>query len=343
MCTDCQFDASFSGWPNGWAFFVGLLQAAYTLTGYGMVAALCEEVKEPQIEVPRAMVFSVIAAGITGLVYLLPIIFVLPDIEPLLNVASLQPMPLLYKTVTGSAAGAMGLLTLILGIWFFAAVGSLTAASRCTWAFSRDGGIPFSHWWKTVNPKYDVPIPALGLSTIVCALLGLIYLGSSAAFNAFTGVATICLGCSYAFPVLCSLLRRREQVKDAPFSLGKFGYVINITTVIWITFSILLFCFRESLQFDALLEDRADILSHCHPRHPDVDELCLGRVRRLLAHCRYLVPRQRAQALQGPHGLAAPQRAGACAPHLNQYGLFPVLPAISITKQQTCPPYSCRE
>lgn len=121
---------------------------------------------------------------------------------------------------------ARGSLTPVLGIWFFAAVGSLTAASRCTWAFSRDGGIPFSQWWRVVNHRHDVPLNALILSTIVCALLGLIYLGSSAAFNAFTGVATICLGCSYAFPILCSLLRRRAMVRGAPYSLGKFGWAI---------------------------------------------------------------------------------------------------------------------
>jgi len=34
-----HYDASASGWPGGWAWFVGLLQAAYTLTGYGMVAS----------------------------------------------------------------------------------------------------------------------------------------------------------------------------------------------------------------------------------------------------------------------------------------------------------------
>jgi amino acid transporter len=127
-------------------------------------------------------------------------------------------MPLLYKTVTGSAGAALGLLFLsesdsainptrisfhpvqiivltklnqiphlVLGIWAFAAIGSLTAASRCTWAFSRDGGIPGSQWWKKVNPRFGVPLNGLILSTVVCALLGLIYLGSSAAFNAFTG------------------------------------------------------------------------------------------------------------------------------------------------------------
>ncbi|WVQ69053.1 uncharacterized protein L199_007265 [Kwoniella botswanensis] len=250
-----HFDASPSGWPAAWAWFVGLLQAAYTLTGYGMVAALCEEVKEPAHQVPRAMgkssvgkseltcaVLSVAAAAVTGLVYLLPINFVLPDITPLLEVASLQPMPLLYKIVTGSSGAALGLLFLILGIWVFATIGSLTAASRCTWAFSRDGGIPGSGWWKVVNPHFGIPINSLILSTVVCALLGLIYLGSSAAFNAFTGVATICLGCSYAFPVLCSLVRGRKMVRNAPYSLGKFGFIINLITVVWITFSIILFC-----------------------------------------------------------------------------------------------------
>lgn len=112
-------------------------------------------------------------------------------------------MPLLYQTVTGSTPAAIGLLFLskfgarqyhwarltpaVLGIWAFATIGSLTAASRCTWAFSRDGGIPASGIWRRVNHRYEVPLWSLVLSTIVCALLGLIYLGSSAAFNAFTG------------------------------------------------------------------------------------------------------------------------------------------------------------
>ncbi|OWT40520.1 GabA permease [Cryptococcus neoformans Bt1] len=249
--TTIGFDAQYSAWPAGWAWFVGLLQGAYTLTGYGMVAALCEEVKEPARQVPRAMVLSVAAAAVTGLFYLLPINFVLPAIEPLLAVASLQPMPLLYKEVTGSAGAALSLLFLILGIWVFAAIGSLTAASRCTWAFSRDGGIPASGWWKKVDERFGIPVNSLILSAVVCALLGLIYLGSSAAFNAFTGVATICLGCSYAFPVLCSLLRRREAVRNASYSLGKFGYAVNIITVVWITFSIILFCMPTAIPVTA--------------------------------------------------------------------------------------------
>lgn len=107
-----HFDAAASGWPSGWAFFVGLLQAAYTLTGYGMVAAMCEEVQQPHREVPKAMVLSVAAAGVTGVIYLIPILFVLPDVASLLRVSNGQPIGLLFKTVTGSSAGGFGLLFL---------------------------------------------------------------------------------------------------------------------------------------------------------------------------------------------------------------------------------------
>ena len=40
-----------------------------TVIGYGMVAAMCEEVQHPEREVPKAMVLSVAAAGVTGVVF----------------------------------------------------------------------------------------------------------------------------------------------------------------------------------------------------------------------------------------------------------------------------------
>jgi amino acid transporter len=236
-----EFDATRAGWPPGWAFCVGLLQSAYTLTGYGMVAAMCEEVQNPEREVPKAMVLSVVAAGITGVVYLIPILFVMPDVGKLLAVATGQPIGYLFMEATGSAAGGFGLLFLILGIQFFAGTGSLTAASRCLYAFSRDGAVPGSIIWSRINKRYDVPLYALLFSTVIQGLLGLIYLGSSAAFNAFTGVATICLSASYALPVFILLFRGRHLVDGAPFHLGKLGYVINVITILWIPFAMVIF------------------------------------------------------------------------------------------------------
>ena len=255
-----HYDASASGWPDGWAFFVGLLQASYTLTGYGMVAAMCEEVQTPEREVPKAMVLSVAAAGLTGIIYILPILFVLPDIQMLLKAPGGQPIALLFKIATGSAGGGFGLLFLILGIMIFAGIGSLTAASRCTYAFARDGAIPGSRFWKNVNSKLDVPLGGIILSTIVDCLLGLIYFGSSAAFNSFTGVATICLSISYGIPILVNVIRRRQLVKMSSFSLGKFGYAINIVTLVWICLATVLFCMPVSIPVEASSMNYASVV-----------------------------------------------------------------------------------
>ncbi|ODA77011.1 hypothetical protein RJ55_07528 [Drechmeria coniospora] len=246
-----HYDADASGWPSAWSFFVGLLQPAYTLTGYGMVASMCEEVQNPEREVPRAIVLSVVAAGITGIIYIIPLLFVLPDVKMLLSVANSQPIGLLFKTVTGSAAAGFVLLFLILGILMFAGIGALTAASRCTYAFARDGAIPGHTLWRRVDSRLDVPLWALALSTVINCLLGCVYFGSSAAFNSFTGVATICLSTSYAVPVLVSLVRRREAVKNSAFSLGKLGPLVNVVCVVWIVFAIVIFCMPVSLPVDA--------------------------------------------------------------------------------------------
>lgn len=212
-----------------------------------MVAAMCEEVQNPHLEVPRAIVLSVVAAGVTGLIYLIPILFTLPPVDVLLAVANGQPIGLLFKTVTGSAGGGFGLLFLILGIMLFAGIGALTAASRCTYAFARDGAIPGFSAWQKVNKSLDVPVNAIILSAVVDCLLGLIYFGSSAAFNSFTGVATICLSTSYGVPILINVLRGRRAVKHSSFSLGRFGYAINITTIVWIVLAVVLFCMPVSL------------------------------------------------------------------------------------------------
>ncbi|KAK4550656.1 hypothetical protein LTR36_000235 [Oleoguttula mirabilis] len=242
-----HYDASASGWPSGWAFFVGLLQAAYTLTGYGLVASMCEEVQNPAREVPKAMVISVAAAGVTGVIYLIPILFVLPDVQYLLDAPGGQPIGLVFKQATGSAGGGFGLLFLILGIMLFAGTGALTAASRCTYAFARDGAIPGSRWFGTTNERLGIPLWGLVLSTVVDCLLGLIYFGSTAAFNSFTGVATICLSCGYGLPILVSVLRGRRMVKHSTFSLGRFGFVINVVCLCWIVLAIVLFCMPVSL------------------------------------------------------------------------------------------------
>ncbi|OBT43228.1 hypothetical protein VE00_06444 [Pseudogymnoascus sp. WSF 3629] len=255
-----HYDPSASGWPAGWSFFVGLLQGAYVLTGYGMVASMCEEVQNPEREVPKAIILSVAAAGLTGVVYLIPILFVLPDVKLLLDVANGQPIGLILTRATGSKTAGFCLLLLILGILFFAGVGALTASSRCTYAFARDGAIPGYKLWKKVNKTLNVPLSALLLSAFVDCALGCLYFGSSAAFNSFTGVATICLNASYCTPILVNLLRGREAVKHSLFPLKRAGYIVNGISVAWIFFSVIIFSMPVSIPVTASSMNYASVV-----------------------------------------------------------------------------------
>lgn len=152
----------------------------------------------------------------------------------------------------------------------FCAISICSAASRSTWAFARDNALPFSPFFSRVSSSSSsssssfggLPINAYLLSTFVQLLLGLIYLGSSTAFNAFVGVAVMCLQAAYAMPVAISLWHRRVEFQDIEpedsgsevgrgvggsrrgyrFSLGRrWGYVINGIAVMWTMFEIVLF------------------------------------------------------------------------------------------------------
>jgi len=255
-----NYDTSASGWPTGWSFFIGLLQGAYVMLGYGLISALCEEARNPAKEVPRAIVTSVLVAGVLGAAFLIPVMFTLPEIEVLLAVASGQPIGLLFKLVTGSSAGAMGLLILIIGIFCFSSIGSATVASRFTYAFSRDGAVPGHKIWSRVSQRLGVPVQATLLGAAVSFCMGPIYFGSSAAFNSFTGTATICLSTSYGVPIFISLLRRRRDVENSLYSLKPVGTIINAISVTWVIFSTALFCMPVALPATASTMNYASVV-----------------------------------------------------------------------------------
>lgn len=192
---------------------------------------MCEEVRHPATQVPKAMVGTIILNTICGLVFLIPLVFVLPDQATLAGLLSGQPTPAIIVDAVGSSGGAIGLLLPLMVLGLFCGIGCTTASSRAIYAFARDGGIPGYKMWRVVNTKFDVPVNAMMMSMVVQLALGLIYFGAAAAFNAFSGSGVIFLTLSYAAPIVCSLLGGRKQVVEGQFYLGKLGLFCNIVAV----------------------------------------------------------------------------------------------------------------
>ncbi|KAI5825409.1 amino acid transporter [Schizophyllum commune Tattone D] len=265
-----HFDTSFSGWPAGWTFFIGLFPAGYTFSAIGMTTAMAEEVHNASINLPRAIVWSVPIGCLMGIAFILPINFTLPDIGTLLEVPSGQPIAVMYTMIMGSQGGGFGMWFIILGVGVFCSISINCAASRATWSFARDKALPFHTTFAKIDTRSSsasrdtsedtIPLNAFLLCIAVQAALGLIYLGSSAAFNAFVGVEVMCLGASYAIPVIVLLAGGRTGVKDAPYSLGRWGWAVNVTTVMWVALEMVLFSMPAALPVDKSTMNYASVV-----------------------------------------------------------------------------------
>jgi amino acid transporter len=119
----------------------------------------------------------------------------------------------------------------------------MTTSSRITHAFARDKGLPFSKFFATVDKRFDVPINSLILTSIIVAVFGCIYLGSSSALNAILSASVVALGVSYGIPIGVLVCRGRSILpQERQFRMGNLvGWISNIVSLIFIAFTTILF------------------------------------------------------------------------------------------------------
>jgi len=102
---------------------------------------------------------------------------------------------------TGNVAGAICLQVFPIVSMEFAAQGIMCASSRNLHAFARDHGLPFSKFFSKLNPRTGVPDRAVIVTAVLTIIFALIYLGSSAAFNAILSSSVVFLNLSYSVPI----------------------------------------------------------------------------------------------------------------------------------------------
>ena len=218
-----------TGWPDGLAWLLGLLQGGLGLTGFDAVAHMIEEIPSPTVEGPRIMVYCVAIGIFTGFVFLSVLLFVLQDVEAVIS-STAGPILQIFYDATGNKAGAISLLIFPLLCLLFATTSIMTTSSRMTYAFARDGGLPFSRFFAKVHAKWDLPLNALILTVVLVIIFGCVFLGSSSAFNAIVSASVVALGITYAIPPAINCLRGRTQLPATrDFVIPKpFGWICNL-------------------------------------------------------------------------------------------------------------------
>ncbi|SCU96100.1 LAFA_0G04258g1_1 [Lachancea sp. 'fantastica'] len=241
-----HFDNSRSGYTSAaLSFMIGFQQSNFTLQGFSMLPALADEVKTPERDIPRGMSTSVLISTFVGIVFLLPIMVILPDLQTIFHDSSILPIVLIFTSSTHSMFVSIFLVIMILGNLFFSGIGSMTTSSRAVYSMSRDMALPFSETWSHVDAssKHMVPKNSIYLSMGISYFLGLLALVSTAAFNAFMGAAVLCLCSATCIPLILVIVSRRRALRGSPIKIRyRLGWPVNLSCVCWLLFTMAIIC-----------------------------------------------------------------------------------------------------
>lgn len=230
---DNNFNAT--GFPIWYAFFLSLLLAQYTYTGYDASAHMTEETIGAATRAPWGVVMSVVVSAIAGYILLMSLVAVTPD----LAAAGSFVNPVLYilESRLGFAIGTL----LFAGIAFaqlFCGMSSVTSNSRMIYAFSRDGAVPGHQIWHSLD-RGRTPRNAILLSVTCAFILAIPTVFNYTAYFAVTSIATIGLYIAYGLPILLRLFSK--DFVPGPWHLGAWSKPIGAIAVIWIVLISILF------------------------------------------------------------------------------------------------------
>jgi amino acid transporter len=229
---------NFSGMPEGspvwpkstslvWLFALGMLLPAYTVTGFDASAHAAEETIGAAERVPRAILRSVWVSGLFGWMMLAAVVLAMPD----LRLAAQQGDKAFVHTLFAATPKplAMGLLLGAVLAQYLCGLATVTSASRMTFAFARDGGLPASALIRRVSPRFRTPAVAIWTAT-VASVLFTVY---SPVYSTITAVCVIFLYVSYALPTVMGLLAYdRWWTVHGPWRLGRWYRPLAIVNLL---------------------------------------------------------------------------------------------------------------
>jgi amino acid transporter len=214
----------------GGGLMAGMLMGLTTLVGFDSAANLAEEAKDPFRSVPRAIVSSVLAAGVAGLLFLIALTVAIKDVPAVSNSGS--PVAAIIREQLGPI-GERSLLAGIAFAMFGAGMVVMAACSRQVFAMARDGRFPASGLMRRVNPRTKTPVFATLLNLAIGVVL-MIALPGQALLQLIIG-GTILPALIYgSIVVLYLVVRKRLARREGGFNLGRFELPVSIAALVWV-------------------------------------------------------------------------------------------------------------
>ncbi|MDQ1669646.1 MAG: hypothetical protein QOE40_1707 [Actinomycetota bacterium] len=223
--------ASAGAWLTG-PFLVAIAYVGWSFLGFEAAGSIAEEVEDPERNVPKAIILSLLFVALTVMYAGIAVILAIPNLEQVIADASSDPVTDTLVAAFGDGIGRPLLILFVIGfLSSFLAVQA--AVSRCVWGSARDNSLPGSRFLGKLAGRERLPVNAIALTGAVAALL--ILLAGSKLYGVLINFTTIGFYIAFGCPVIgAALSRLRGTWTPGPFNLGRWGAPVTYAASVWI-------------------------------------------------------------------------------------------------------------
>ncbi|KAF9238374.1 amino acid/polyamine transporter I [Melanogaster broomeanus] len=242
--------SNLNGWSNGYAFILSFLAPLWTICSFDSSVHISEEAANAATAVPWAIVSAIGIAGVLGWAINVSLAFCMgTDLESILDSPVGQPMAQIFFNSFGQN-GTLGIWAIVVLVQYMMGSSMVLAASRQSFAFARDGALPFSSILYRMNSFTGTPVNTVWFVAAISIILGLLAFAGPAAINAIFAISVTALYIAYSIPIAARFIFTND-FKPGPFSLGAFSLPVAIISISFMTFMDIVFFFPTTPQTDA--------------------------------------------------------------------------------------------
>ncbi|TAQ90991.1 hypothetical protein B7494_g723 [Chlorociboria aeruginascens] len=226
---------------NGWVFMLSFLTPVWVVSGFESSATIAEEASNAAKAVPFAMVSSLVTATITGWAVIITIAFCMgTDVIGIVTSPLGQPL----AQIAFNSLGKNGSIALLVFLWISSICNCsilMVAASRETFAFARDHGLPGSRFLRVLSSN-KTPARAVVFVAVCTLAEGLLMLVNTIAINSIFNLAIMGLYFAYCMPLISRLIFGRFT--PGVWYMGQtLSQISAVYSVAWMTFVFILLLF----------------------------------------------------------------------------------------------------
>jgi len=229
-------------WPDGVAVLMSFIAIIWTMSGYDAPFHLSEECSNAAVAAPRAIVLTSGIGGLMGWALQLVVGYTVKDIPSVIDSPLGQPWASYLVQIMPQKA-ALAILSITITCGFFMGQGCMVAASRVTFAYSRDGCFPCSWWMKRVNKYTYTPVNAVWFNTSIGICLLFLIFGGPIAIGAIFSVGAIAAYVAFTIPIFIRVFFVGNRFRRGPWHLGKFSKPIGMMACAFILVMMPILCF----------------------------------------------------------------------------------------------------